>query len=418
MTLQQGGGARARLNGRRPPGLLVKTTVAVSLVTTALLLVVVFVVTLNVREQVRQGVTDNLESSQRMFAALEARRQRELRAQATTLAESPTLKAALDTYIAELKTSDAATRTQLLNTISIELNKLAERFEADAIVLVDTRQTRWPLPAALPDGGRRAAPSTSSRLRERRAVTTASSTLVAAHFALCRAVAADNDTRSGRSISQRASIAQYANSLAELSPQEIVIVSDGVLLASSLAPEVAREFEAAIVRTNATDGTIDIGGETYAFRRLFQVGDTSFFALGSIDELSRPAMWNATRSLALHRRRRDAARPRRQFSAGAACSPSLSAAVGLARKNGRGRDVDARLPLTGSSRELDTLTETFNAHMASVAAAEADKRGGIYRDDSGAGRRARRAGSLHGRPLRTRQRFLDRDRPGAEFARR
>ena len=35
------------------------------------------------------------------------------------------------------------------------------------------------------------------------------------------------------------------------------------------------------------------------------------------------------------------------------------------------RDVDARLPPTGSSRELDTLTDTFNALMASVADAEA-----------------------------------------------
>src|SRR6185369_7660504 len=33
---------------------------------------------------------------------------------------------------------------------------------------------------------------------------------------------------------------------------------------------------------------------------------------------------------------------------------------------------DAKLPLTGSSRELDTLTETFNALMASVASAEAE----------------------------------------------
>jgi putative nucleotidyltransferase with HDIG domain len=34
------------------------------------------------------------------------------------------------------------------------------------------------------------------------------------------------------------------------------------------------------------------------------------------------------------------------------------------------RDVAARLALTGSSRELDALTDTFNALMASVAAAE------------------------------------------------
>ena len=35
------------------------------------------------------------------------------------------------------------------------------------------------------------------------------------------------------------------------------------------------------------------------------------------------------------------------------------------------RDVEGRLPRTGSSRELDTLTDTFNAMMQSVADAEA-----------------------------------------------
>jgi putative nucleotidyltransferase with HDIG domain len=36
-----------------------------------------------------------------------------------------------------------------------------------------------------------------------------------------------------------------------------------------------------------------------------------------------------------------------------------------------GRQLDARLTATGSSRELDALTDTFNALMASVASAEA-----------------------------------------------
>ena len=37
----------------------------------------------------------------------------------------------------------------------------------------------------------------------------------------------------------------------------------------------------------------------------------------------------------------------------------------------RSRDLQSRLPITGSSREVDGLTETFNSLMASVAAAEA-----------------------------------------------
>ena len=67
---------------RRPPRLLIKT-MAVTFVTVALLLLVVFVVvTLTVRSQVRHAVRSNLESSQRLFAALETRRQHEMRAQA------------------------------------------------------------------------------------------------------------------------------------------------------------------------------------------------------------------------------------------------------------------------------------------------------------------------------------------------
>lgn len=139
---------------RRPPRLLVKT-LAVTFITVALLLVVVFLgVTVSVRDRVRQTVTDNLESSQRMFAALETRRQRELRAQAASLAENPTLKAALDTYVAEAGTADESFRSQLLATVTRELDKLAARVEADAIVVVDARQNilqaagrladRWP----------------------------------------------------------------------------------------------------------------------------------------------------------------------------------------------------------------------------------------------------------------------------------
>ena len=141
-------------SGRRPPRLVVKT-LAVTFGTVFLLLVVVFVVvTVSVRDQVRQAVIANLESSQRMFAALETRRQREMVAQASTLAENPTLKAALDTYQAETLTGSSAVKEELLRTVDGELDKVAARVEADALVLVDMRQNtmaaagrlrdRWP----------------------------------------------------------------------------------------------------------------------------------------------------------------------------------------------------------------------------------------------------------------------------------
>lgn len=112
-------------------------------------------VTLSVRGQVRQSVTANLESSQRLFAALETRRQHEMQMQASALAENPTLKAALDTYQTESRrSSDDSVHGYLLATIDNELRKVAAVAESDALVLVDTRQNtigaagrfadRWP----------------------------------------------------------------------------------------------------------------------------------------------------------------------------------------------------------------------------------------------------------------------------------
>src|SRR5712691_2673118 len=83
---------------RRPPRLLVKTLVVTFTVVAALLVDVFVVVSLSVRTQVRDAVSANLASSQRVFATLETRRQGALVAQAAAVADSPTLKAALDTY--------------------------------------------------------------------------------------------------------------------------------------------------------------------------------------------------------------------------------------------------------------------------------------------------------------------------------
>ena len=57
----------------QPPQLLVKTLAVIFLTVTVLLVAVFVVVTVTVRDQVRQSVADNLESSQRIYAAVENR---------------------------------------------------------------------------------------------------------------------------------------------------------------------------------------------------------------------------------------------------------------------------------------------------------------------------------------------------------
>ena len=114
----------------RPPRLIVKA-VAVTFGTVALLLVLVFLfVRMSVRDQVRSTVTQNLDISQRMLAALESRRLHELRTQASTLAENPTLKAAMATYVAGEPSADSDAGRRLISTIQRELDKLSARIDA------------------------------------------------------------------------------------------------------------------------------------------------------------------------------------------------------------------------------------------------------------------------------------------------
>ena len=357
--------------GRRPPRLLVKT-LAVTLLTVAVLLAVVFVVvTLTVRQQVRQAVSTNLESSQRMFAALETRRQRELAAQAAALAESPMLKAALDTYQTEAGRTDARENARsLFQTIDVELEKVAARVESDAIVVVDTRQRTLAAAGRLADQwprGRSFALITATDGN-------ATDGIARVNDRVFRTVAVPLqlvDVPIGTLYLVTSLDRRYVDDLSRLAGTPVAIISDGLLLASTLRPRVAREFESVVAIPKPLDGTLTLDGEAYAFRRLVGVGDTLFYALGSIDESSRGATRQAMRNLALI-----------AFGAfGLALLGSLVLARLLTEPIGRlstslagmaaTHDVSRRLPLSGSSREVDALTSTFNQLMTSVATAEA-----------------------------------------------
>ncbi len=358
-------------DGRRPPRLVFKT-LAVTFGTVFLLLAVVFVVVmLSVREQVRQSVTNNLESSQRVFAALETRRQRELVSQASTLAENPTLKAALDTYQAESRNGGSAVTKQLLSTIDGELEKVAERVDADALVLVDMRQNTLAAAGRLGDRWTRGRPVALVAAKD------SGNADGVAHMggATFRVVAVPLQLSDGTTIGTLYLAtnldASYAGELARLAGTRTAIVSDGLILASTLTPQAARQFESAVGVAKPLDGTIALDGESYAYRRLVGIGDTVFYALGSIDESSRGVLRRAMQNLAL-------------IAVGAILL-ALVGSVTLARLLSEpirslstslsgiaaSHDMTRRLPLSGSSRELDALTDTFNALMASVAQAEA-----------------------------------------------
>ena len=353
---------------RRPPRLLVRT-LAVIFVTVALLLAAVFVVvTVTVRDQVRQSVTANLESGQRIFGAVERRRQRELQTQAATLAENPTLKAAIDTYAAEMRSGNDTQRSEWLATIANEIDKVAARIDADAVVLADATQHTMAAAGRLADrfpAGRPVAPS-GSRGRQGLDGVVQTGGLF---FRVVSVPIQLGEVSIGTLYVATNLDQHYAEELAALANARIAILSDGLLVASTLPQATAHQFESAVTR-HPSDPTLLLDGESYAFRRLVDVGSTTFYALGSIDESSRTATQTAIGELAM-------------IAAGATAL-ALAASFWVARmltepvgqlseslaQMSVSHDVNLRLPLTGSSRELDALTATFNQLMASVAAAE------------------------------------------------
>jgi len=357
----------------RPPRLLVKALTVTFVTVSALLAVVFFLVRMTVRDQVRQTVADNLDASQRMVAALERRRLQELRTQAATLAESPTLKAALDTYSAEGPRGDESAHGQLLATIKRELDKLAARVEADAIILVDGRGASLaavgPFASRWPDGRPVQRAAVHGRSDEE------SDGVIQAGGDVFRAVMVPLVLNEGVTIGSlyvaTALDRRFAEQLDRMSRARTAIISDGSVIASTLAPPGARALETALRHGSPDEGVIELEGGAQAYLRLAAAGPASIYAISSIDEAASGAMRRANRSLVA-------------IGVGAIALGLLGSAwlaKILADPIGRlstslaaiaaSHDVSATLPLDGSSRELDALADTFNGLLASVAEAEA-----------------------------------------------
>src|SRR5262245_58083916 len=125
------------MSSSAPPRFVVRTTIATLIMVAGVLTAVFVGVTFDVRERVHGAVMDKLEAGQRMLLALEQRRARELGIQVATLAENPTLKAAVDTYQAETGTADAGFRREMVRTVDRELQKLAARITPDILAVTD-----------------------------------------------------------------------------------------------------------------------------------------------------------------------------------------------------------------------------------------------------------------------------------------
>jgi putative nucleotidyltransferase with HDIG domain len=349
------------------PRLLVRALVATFAAIVAVLAAVFVTLLMDSQARVTRAVVANLDAGRRAFSTLERRRQNDLILQAATLAESPTLKAALDTYQSERQFAPADSGDVLRSTVGHEVAKLAARVPVDALVVLD-REARviasagpharqWP-PAGTVHGVDPAAGATDRVVLQGGRPYHAVGVPLALHGEPIGVVVLATSLD-----------AKYAREVADLSRARTAVVLDGRVIASTLGGPVAQALDAAAGRL-PEQGVLPLAGEQHAIGRLFRAGTAEVYAVDSLDAAAAGARREALETLALI--------GLGALGLGAAASLWLARTLarpikGLShelRVMAATRAFTRRLPASGSSEELDALADTFNELMASLRAAE------------------------------------------------
>ena len=261
---------------RRPPRLVART-LAVTFITVAVILSLVFIVLMvDARRRVRAAEIENLSVAERVFTALEARRQQEQLAAIATMAENPTLKAALDTYFTESRFAGlpADQEISLRNTVTVEAEKLAALTRADVLAILDTTghvfasagssRERWPLNELImiPAGG-------SSTFQDIAVLPTGA-------FRISGAALSLGDRDVGTLVIGATMDANYARELSRLASADVVITVDGNVIASTAPRNVAADL---VNAGTAAGETRTLSGEEYAIRTLLSSGPVRIYTL-------------------------------------------------------------------------------------------------------------------------------------------
>jgi len=348
---------------------VVRATIA-SLVMVFVVLSAVFTgVALSVRARVRDAVAEKLETGHRMLSELEQRRAHELRLQAATLAEIPTLKNAVATYKLEMGTRNSIYKDGMLAAIRRELAQIASRNAADVLAVADLSGT------VLAVAGRRNADwPVATRVQ---AAETGSGleyvSLQSGVFQFASSPLTIQHTTVGSLQLARALDSRYAEELATLFGAATLIASGDRVVATTLPGHLTAALTPDALRSLPAADIVDLAGTEYAVKLLFADGDARVYALDSIPASTRVPMRNAIRatmilallSLAL-------AALASIWLARTISQPidTLSKSLSAMTET---RDFERPVPATGSSLEVDRLAAAFNTMMQSVSTAESER---------------------------------------------
>ena len=350
---------------KTPPRLLART-LTVTFATVAVILTAVFVViTLDVRDRVRAAETEKLRVSENVFTALETKRQQDQIAAMATLAENPTLKAALDTYFTESRFSGSSDE-QLRATVTGEAAKLATQTPADVLAVVQTDgkifTSAGPAASRWPSGQKIDLPAEPTFQSV--------AVLPAGAFRVTGARLTFGDRVIGALVAGTSLDANYAQELSNLSTAGVVVAVNNSVVARTVPEDAARD----LVASTRTTGTAMLGSEEYAIRAMLSSGAARVYTLTSIDAAARKATKDALVAVASIAFGSFILAAIGSFWLARILSEPINKVSSQIATMTNARDFGGTLQLTGSSRELDSLTTAFNDLMRGLAAAEAETR--------------------------------------------
>jgi putative nucleotidyltransferase with HDIG domain len=162
----------------------------------------------------------------------------------------------------------------------------------------------------------------------------------------------------------------YAQELSNLSAAGVVITVNDSVVARTVPDEVARD----LVRSRASAGTARLNNEEYAIRPMLLSGPARIFMLTSVDAAARAATHDALFALATIALGGVLLAALGSFWLARLVSEPINRVSGEIATMTAAREFDRTLELSGTSRELDSLTTAFNDLMRSLGAAEAETR--------------------------------------------
>jgi len=321
--------------------------------------------TLEARSRAARTALHRLAGTHELFSNLEARRGRKLALQAALVERSPIV-------IEALSFSNAApfTPATVKPMVDRELSRLADVLDVDAVAVANgggtligsggTHGAAWPVARPAHDRTATIGGNGGERIERR-----GGGLFRVVSIPLRRGSAAIGELQVATALDDI-----YARELATLARADVALLLDSQVVGTTL-PRVGRTALAGLVGDLPGSGIVDLEGRRYALENVLYLGPVRFYAVDAVDAGDGSVAGTSATTLALLAIGALLLGGGASFWVARGIARPIDTLAQQLRTMARARDFSRRLPVTGSSVEVDGLSDTFNQMMAAVASAEA-----------------------------------------------